>query len=290
MMSKRIFCFLICLFSAFALQAQLKVALDFNKTRFIQHEPIDMSVHVINNSGTQLTFGKTDGKIEFLILSEVNDFTTIVNAYDPKFNPAAGLILGAGETKKMSIRLNKHFPMSKDVKYRISARISHRSLQTALQTIKPEEIEVAQGNEISTHLFGVTDVTNPKKVMSRKYSLLGFNVNNNEMYCLKVFDDKWVYALHRLGPKVIGVNPQHEVDAFSNIHFLIQLEPKVFLHVVFSPEGKKQQEVIYKASFDNVPRLKRDNDLGKISIRDGLRAVEGVDYVKQGNNYKILTR
>lgn len=288
-MSKKFLCVLFILFPL-AVNAQLQVGLDFEKTKFIQHEPIDMTVQVINNSGTQLTFGKNNGKIEFLVLSEINNFNTIVNPFKKDFNPADGLILGAGETKKLVIRINQHFPMSRDIKYRISARISHPSLQNALQSKKPYEIEVAKGDEISTHLFGVTDVRNPKQVQTRKYSILGFNVDNNEMYCLKVYDDKWVYALHRLGPKVQGIQPQHQTDSFSNIHVLIQLEPKVFMHTVFSPEGKKQQEVIYKASFDNIPRLIRDSDLGKITIRDGLKAIEGVDYIKQGNNYKILVK
>lgn len=289
-MSKKFLSLLFFLFPVIAVHAQLQIAVDFDKTRFIQHEPIDMTLQVINNSGTQLTFGKNKGKIEFMILSEVNKFTTIVRPFKEDFNPADGLILGAGETKKINIRINKYFPMSQDVKYRIIARISHTRLQNAIQTKKPFEIEVAKGQEISTHIFGVTDIANPKNVQTRKYSLLGFNVNNNEMYCLKVFDDKWVYALHRLGPKVNGVHPQHEIDSFSNIHVLIQLEPKVFMHSVFSPEGKKQQEVIYKASFDNIPYLDRDADLGKISVRDGLKAIEGVDYIKQGDSYKILVR
>jgi len=288
-MSKK-FLSVLCILFPLAVNAQLKVGLDFERTKFIQHEPIDMTVQVINNSGTQLAFGKNKGKLEFLILSEINNFNTIVNPFKADFNPAAGLILGAGETKKLVIRINKHFPMARDIKYRISARISHPSLQNALQSKKPSEIEVSKGDEISTHLFGVTDITNPKKVQTRKYSILGFNVDNNEMYCLKIFDNKWVYALHRLGPKVQGIQPQHETDSFSNIHVLIQLEPKVFMHSVFSPEGKKQQVVIYKASFDNVPRLVRDSDLGKITIRDGLKAIEGVDYIKQGNNYKILVK
>ena len=45
---------------------------------------------------------------------------------------------------------------------------------------------------------------------------------------------------------------------------------------------------VYKASFDNVPKLKRDPDIGKLTVINGLKAVEGVDYVKQGDLYKML--
>ena len=270
------------------LSAQVQLGLDFNREKFIQHEAVDMTLQVVNNSGTQLNFGNNSGKIEFLILSEINNWSTQVNPYKKDFNPADNLVLGAGETKKLQIRLNKHFPLSKAVKYRITVRLSHRNMTKAMQTVKPKEIEIVKGTVKTTRTFGVADDRDPKKINTRKYSLVGFNVKNNDRYCLKVYDDKWVYALHRLGPKVQGISPQHDVDSFSNIHVLMQLEPKVFLHTIFSPEGKKQQEVIYRASFDNVPKLNRDPDIGKLTVINGLKAVEGVDYVKQGDNFKMI--
>ena len=297
-MLKKLFAvsFFYVLFSS-NLSAQIQLALEFNRDTFIQHEAIDLTLHVINNTGTQLNFGNNQGKIEFLIVSEVSNWSKQVDPYKKKdangklkkpFNPAAGLILGAGETKKLTIRLNRHFPLSKAVKYRILARLSHNRLTKAMQTAKHKEIEVVEGNLVETRTFGVADDVDPKKINTRKYSLIGFNVKNIDRYCLKIHDDKWVYALHRVGPKVHGITPQHDVDSFSNIHILIQLEPKIFLHTIFSPEGKKQQEVIYKASFDNVPKLKRDAEIGKISVVNGLKAVEGVDYVKQGDHFKMI--
>jgi hypothetical protein len=284
----------ICLSS----NAQIQLAIEFNRNKFIQHEAVDLTLHVINNSGSQLSFGKSKGKIEFLILSEISNWTTKVDPFKKfqedkttgksGFNAAAGLTLGAGETKKVTIRLNKYFPMAKAVKYRIKARLSHPRLNKALETAKFQEIEISKGNILETRTFGVADDKDPKKINSRKYTILGFNVDNNDMYCIKFWDDKWVYSLHRLGPRVQGIRPQHDVDSFSNVHVLIQLEPKVFIHTIYSPEGKEQQEVIYKASFDNVPKLKRDSDLGKITVINGLKAIEGVDYVKQGNTYRMI--
>ena len=286
--------FLVYLGITLSSSAQVQLALEFNREKFIQHEAIDLTIQVINNSGSQLTFGKNQGKIEFLIISEINRWSSKIDPFKNKktdkrsFNAAAGLVLGAGETKRVTIRLNKYFPLAKAVKYRIKARLSHPRLNKDLETANYSEIEVSAGNVIETKNFGVTDEKDPNKINNRKYTLLGFNVKNRDTYCLKIWDDKWVYALHRLGPRVHGIKPQNDVDAFSNIHILIQLEPKVFMHTIYSPEGKKQQEVIYRASFDNVPRLRRDTDLGKISIANGLRATEGVDYVKQGDSYKIL--
>lgn len=279
-----------CLALSNSAYSQIQIAMDMDQVKFIQYEAIDLTLHVINDSGSQLTFGKNGGKIEFLILSEVNDFSTKINSFKENLNPASGLVLGAGETKKIKLRLNKYFPLHKAVRYRIKCRISHPRLQNAVETKKFLDFEVSQGDLISTRSFGMSDALTPQKIITRNYSIIGFNENRNASYCIKFFDDKWVYSLHRLGPKVRGVPLQHDVDSFSNIHTLIQLEPKIFSHTIFSPIGKKQQEIIYRASFDNVPKLNRDTDLGKISVLDGLRAIEGVDYVRQGDKIKIFNK
>ena len=285
------FCiFILCLTYTNSLYSQIQIAINMDQLKYIQHEPIDMTIHVINDTGSQLTFGKNGGKIEFLILSELNEFSKMVNPYKENFNPANGLILGAGETKKMTVRINKHFNLGRPLRYRIKARISHPRLQNAIETKNPLSFEVAEGQTIETRSFGLTDVTDPQKIITRKYTILGFHQNRNSIYCIKFHDSKWIYALHRLGPKVRGVPLRHEVDSFANIHTLTQLEPKIFSHVIFSPDGKKQQELVYRASFDNIPRLNKDTDLGKVSVRDGLKAIEGIDYIRQGDKIKILNK
>jgi len=279
--------------------SQVQLGLEFNRDQFIQHEGIDLTLHVVNDSGTQLQFGKKSGKIEFLILSELNKFSQRVKPFEQKdkkgkvienyeFNPAEGLILGAGESKTLTIRINKYFPLAKALRYRIKAVITHPALSKSLETKNYKEFEVMKGDIKKTKIFGVTDIKDPSKVKTRKYDILGFNIKNNSIYCLKIYDDKWVYALHRLGPQVQGIPCQHQVDTFSNIHILIQLQPKVFMHTIFSPEGVAQQEVIYKATFQNVPRLIRDTNLGKVSVLDGLKTTEGVDYVRKGAKIHML--
>ncbi|NQZ56627.1 MAG: hypothetical protein HRT88_04050 [Lentisphaeraceae bacterium] len=268
--------------------SQVQLSISFGKATYIQHEGIDITLELTNDSGTQLAFGKTTGKIEFLVLNELNNFSTRVSPYKKGFNPAEGLLLGAGESKILTIRLNKYYPLAKALNYRVKAIITHPAMNNAIRTKNFEDFTVISGNVIETKIFGVTDINNPKKVKSRKYDILGFNIANNSMYCMKIYDDKWVYALHRLGPRVRGIHVQHQVDTFSNIHVLIQLQPQIFMHTIFSPSGTKQQEVLYRASFKNVPRLIRDTNLGKVTVLDGLRAEEGVDYIRQGNKFRLL--
>jgi len=86
----------------------------------------------------------------------------------------------------------------------------------------------------------------------------------------------------------MGIPVRHQVDSFSNIHTLVLLQPKIYVYTIFSPEGKIQQELIYKANFDNIPRLERDTSLGRVKVVNGFKAIEGVDYIRQGSNIRML--
>ena len=61
----------------------------------------------------------------------------------------------------------------------------------------------------------------------------------------------------RLGPYVDGVKVSHDVN-FSNIHVLVQVKPRIFLHEVFSDTGTIKQFIVYRATFENVPIMTRD--------------------------------
>ena len=63
--------FIFCITFSNLLYAQLQIAVDMDQVKFVQHEAIDITLHVINDTGSQLKFGKNGGKIEFLILSEL---------------------------------------------------------------------------------------------------------------------------------------------------------------------------------------------------------------------------
>ena len=285
--------FLTFLFFALSASAQLQIGLKIPAVKLIQYEPVPAELTIVNNSGTQLIFGskKLSGHVEFLIIDRfdrvIKSFKETAQLRAKKvgkktkkdvFNPAKGLILGAGETKTLKLTLNKHFPLSRAGEYKIIARIRHQKLGRYFFETKPQRLAVERGVQEAHKGFGVPDPTDTNKIIPRQYSIMSYQKETGDIFTIKIYDKNFIYAVHRLGPKVSGISITHNVDAFSNIHTLVQMKPKIFRHTIFTNKGKIKQEKYYKASFDFSPQLHRDTNLGKVSIIRGIPAVEGVDY------------
>lgn len=270
--------FFVTLTSAYA---QVEIGVNFKRNRLLQFEKIKTSLVLVNNSGSKLSFAADDKKsgMSFDIFRVDGTQRTRLKTFKKQkgFNPVGGLVLAAGETRHLSVNLNSYYPMSTVGEYEIVAKVKHMRIPGRTFRTKPQFIKVEEGFVLETRSFGVRDAENGK-VSSRKYDIQTFSKLEGDVYTLKIYDDKWVYSLSRLGPKVLGIPLKHEVDAFSNIHVLIQLKPKIFRHMLFNSRGKLRQSKFYKASFENVPTLTRDLNVGKVSISGGFPAVEGKDY------------
>lgn len=265
----------------FSLHAQIEIGAHFKRNRLLQFEKIKTTLVLVNNSGSRLFFGKNDkdSGMDFEVFRVDGTQRTRLKPFKHQkdFNPVEGLMLAAGETRSLAVNLNSYYPMATIGEYEVVARVRHSRIPNKYFQTKAQFLKVEEGFVLESRDFGVRNPENGK-VISRKYDIQTFSKLDNDMYTLKVYDKKWVYALNRLGPKVMGIPLKHEVDAFSNIHVLIQLKPKIFRHMLFNSKGKLKQSKFYKASFENVPTLVRDIGVGKVSVSGGYPAVEGKDY------------
>jgi hypothetical protein len=173
--------------------------------------------------------------------------------------------------------------MTRQGRYKISASLTHPSL-SGLAFETPEKlISINTGTRLKQKNFGVVDMKDSSVIHPRSYDIISFKEQEGDVVCLKVYDKNWVYALMRLGPYVDGVKLNHDVDTFSNIHVLVQVKPRIFLHEVFSDTGTIKQFIVYRATFENVPIMTRDSKLGTIRIYGGEKLIEGEDYIRDGN-------
>ena len=271
---------------AYQASAQVQYGVSFDRERYLQYEKIKATLTIVNNSGARLNFGQDEGsgKLKMLIIDPQN---TMVNPRLKNFNPMNGLVLAAGETKSLSFNLNEHFRMSRIGRYKVSASLTHPAIGGLAFQIPDQELSVEPGTQLHKKTFGVSDLNNPNTVVSRSYEILTFKEDQHNILCLKVYDKNWIHALQRIGPYVHGVKLNHDVDTFTNIHTLVQVKPRIFIHMIFSNEGNLKQFVVYKASFDDVPQMNRNPKLGTLSVTGGKRLVEGVDYVKNGTSIEL---
>ncbi|WDE99048.1 hypothetical protein PQO03_14520 [Lentisphaera profundi] len=270
----------------FEVQAQVQYGLSFDRKRYLQYEKIQVTFTVVNNSGTRLAFGANErsGKLKLLVVDPEN---RLIPAYDVKFNPMNGLVLAAGETKSLVFNINEHFSLTRLGDFKVSASMTHPTL-TGLAFETPQTtISVQSGTMLKKKTFGVVDLEDSNMIHARSYEIIAFKEEEGDIVCLKVYDKKWVYALLRLGPYVTGVKVNHDVDTFSNIHTMIQVKPRVFIHMVFSDTGAIKQFIVYRATFENVPIMTRDSKLGTVRIFGGEKLVEGEDFIRVGNTLEL---
>ncbi len=278
-MNRHIFLFIACL-SLYGLGASAQIALQVSteRDRYLTYETVLMKVVLRNNSGNQLDFGSYPEYRGYVRLEVLDRTGRRVAPKLEGFNAADGLVLPPGASKSVVIPVNDYFDMVKEGYYQITARIGHSRFTHDLlsQTLR---VKVSDGFVKWERDIGVPGSDPTKPVERRTASIVVLQADRSQIYCLRVQDEKYVYAVTRLAPRVGGVEPQCEVDARSHIHFFVQTEPRLFSHWEFDYNGKlKHVEHFMVEEFLPIPRLIRDPDIGRVMVIGGKLAREGVDF------------
>jgi hypothetical protein len=137
---------------------------------------------------------------------------------------------------------------------------------------------VREGIPVVSRNLGLPSSNPTAPIKTMKASLLLFNDGKGCVYCLRVEDDKNVYATIRLGPQISGAPPQLDADASSDVHILFQSAPRLYSYSVYSIVGgdvRLRQQRYYVAD-NGIPRLTRAP--GYLKVINGRPAVEGKDY------------
>lgn len=267
----------LALLSAVVAHAQLGIDLKTDRLKYVTYEPIRVTVTLRNYSGNTLVFGldpKTQGSLDFSVSRES---TAPVRPLDEGASPVSGLVLGAGETKTLTLGVNTLYDMQEEGTYDIFAQIGHPQLENDFRS-DAVSVEIRHGTTIWTRSVGKPGREQGRSIASRQVSLLLFHDKDGDVYCLRVEDGEFVYRVVRLGRRVIGSSPQCDVDAISSIHVLFPVRPRLYVHQVYDYDVKLKQERHYVLE-GPVPRFHRDPDVGRIMVVGGRPAVRGVDFM-----------
>jgi hypothetical protein len=263
--------------AAVSASAQVSISLKAEHRHYLRYEPVDVIVILRNYSGNTLTFsadeGPARGYLHFLI-EDPNGKE--LRCTDASFNPVDDLVLGAGATKQLRLSLNRAFGMQREGTYTISAQIGHARLPNDYRC-EPLSIDVREGLPVITRNVGLPTGSAAAAIKGITVSLLLFHDGERELYCLRAEDDKAVYGTVRLGPKIAGSRPQMDADAASDIHVLVQVQPRLFIYAVYvlSETGVRLRQRQFLKPDESGPRLTRAP--GYLKIAGGVPAREGVD-------------
>ncbi len=272
--------------SALPCLGQLAISLKTEYRRYLRYERINATVLLRNYSGNTLVFGDEDGgnrgHLRFLIERQSEMEAAML---DGSANPVNNLILGAGETRELTLVLNTLYDMKDEGTYTVTAQIGHERLRHDYRS-DPLVLAVRTGVTVWTQTLGVPTTSVASRIASRTASLLLLGADEGEIYCLRIEDDEMVYGVVRLGRKLSGGRPLCDVDAVSNVHILMPVQPRLYAHRVYDWSAQRKQERFF-ISDESIPQLHRDPDVNRITVVGGRPAIEGIDYVRPGSRRSI---
>lgn len=265
------------LLTALSVQAQVALQLKAKDTRFLRYEPIEMTLTIRNNSGNTLIFSDSDitsGRIFFAVNGQNGK---VARSFDPTANPAAGLILAAGDTRELSISINMLHDMQREDTYSITAYLNHDRLSRT-HLSNTVDVEVVEGLRIAEKNVGLPSMDDTNVIKSIQLLLLLFDARQEKLYCLRAQDEENVYAVFRLGPYISGSKPQIEIDGSSSIHILIQVRPRLYSYLIygFVERNLRLRQQRYYVPANGTPTL--DRQTGFLRVVQARVATEGVDF------------
>ncbi|HAR66236.1 MAG TPA: hypothetical protein DCR55_08500 [Lentisphaeria bacterium] len=281
--SRSFFLRLVCLVAFAAcctldVSAQLSLQVTVGQYRHMAYEPVSLNLRVRNDSGNPLSF--RDGGTFSLQVRHNGKFIASRLAKDKGKNPIHALTLPAGAEKSISLQINRFAQLQRPGEYEVVVRVGHRRLRSDYRA-RPAVFSVSHGIEVWHRSVGVPRPNSAGEIASRRIAIVRFRGDHGDLNMLKIEDDQYVYAVSRLGPSIVGVTPQGEVDARSFVHTMVQTAPRQFEYRTFDLAGKQKEVKVYLFEGTN-PRLVRDPDLGRVIVLGGRLAVEGLDFNTAG--------
>lgn len=274
--SVRLLLTLTLLLTAVAVQAQVALSLKLGRRNFLQYEPIIATVTLRNDSAQVLVFGE-DPRLRGTLRFEITGRKEVVRSRVSE-QSLVGLVLRAGETKEIKLRLSDYYDLTNPAIYRGHVYISHPQLETGFRS--PDiTFQVRPGVEVWKATLGVPDLLqenttgSKKKIKTRSYRLLSLSESTEKYYYLQIEDSKNIYALHCLGQSMLEVRTECETDMLSNLHILFPLTTQNYRYFVFDIDGRVLEQCIYHVS-GTKPGLFHNTETGEVTVVGGERMEE----------------
>lgn len=267
------------LFAAADAAAQIGIGIKTDRTRYLQYEPVKVQVTLRNDTGNALIFPEDDQGKSYLRIRVDNREGMPVKTLQPgKANFAAGLVLGAGETKTLHLVVNDVADIQDEGVYQIFAEVGHDRLARDYRS-ETLIFQVSSGLPVWSREIGMPATDTTSRIAPRKVSLLLFQESDRYRFALQMEDDAKVYGIVRLGPRISGFPPQCDVDSYSNIHILTMARPRLVQYRIFDNSLVLKQDRYYVMLSDSIPKLQRDPAIGRVMVAGGREAVAGKDYI-----------
>lgn len=248
--------------------AQITVDMNLDRTLWVAHEPITGEVTIVNRAGRDLIFGESGG-VNWL------DFN-ITDGRGHLITPVVGerlerpIVLGAGQTHKQKVTINRRYPMSTIGTYRVKASVNFPQINRVFET-KVITVQVTEGQPMWSQIVGVPQGY-PGAGTYREYSLMTYyhGARSKALYFrLKDSDSGMVRRTYPLGDYMSLRPPTQAIDSQNQLHILHMTGPQAYRYTVINLDGEPitQQKLFEKGA--NRPTLKT-TEYGDVSVVGGI--------------------
>lgn len=235
---------------------------------FLPGETLPLKVRVTNYSGQTLNLGKEEDWLSFTVEGKKN---SVVSKLAPV--PVKGeYALDSSRAGTKVVDLAPYYDLSRPGHYTVTATVKipqwGRSVQSA-----PKGFDLIQGSRLWEQEFGVPQIqgTSGERPEIRKYALVQTIHQKQIKLYFRLSDaaDTRVFRIFPVGPMVSLSRPEPQLDKFSNLHLLYQINARSFSYSAISPDGLLIARETYDHA-DTRPKLRPDAD-GRIKVVGGVR-------------------
>lgn len=261
--------------------AQASVRLELNCSSYLQYEQIYARVTIRNFSAHPLAFGESKGlagSLKFEIQCPDGKFAPLLGNELP---PMLGVLLPAGASQTMTFPITAYYKVKERGRYSVKAIVEHSQFTSAYES-NQMYFTVTDGTDIWERTVGVPEYIKKSvldaPVVTRKYKIVSFHDGKNKVYCLKIEDDKSVYAVKRIGFEMgESLRPKCEIDALSRINIMLPVSPKVSVYYQYDLDGKLAFREVYIKT-NTTPSIVVDKTDGAVVVAGGRVARKDTDY------------
>lgn len=258
--------------AAGAASAQINLDLKLDRSLYLAHEPITGEIVIVNMAGRDLIFGESGGLswLDFTVTDGAGHLITPVQG-EPNERP---IVLGAGQTHKHKVTINRRYPMASIGTYRVKASIHFPQINRVFET-KPITVQVTDGQPMWSQIVGVPQ-GHPQAGTYREYSLMTYyhGARSKSLYFrLKDSDSGMVFRTYPIGDYMTLRPPEKAIDSQNQLHILHMSGPQAYKYTVINIDGEpvRQQNLYEKGA--NRPQLKNSGH-GEVTISGGITEEE----------------
>jgi hypothetical protein len=233
-------------------QAQYMIQLSLDKSTFLSQEPMQATVNITNNSGTDVVMGGRGNSnwLQFHMTdSNGRQFPPVNVEVEEPF------VFKAGSAMRRQVLMSETHAISDVGSYAVHAVVYHGPTQSYYQSNRVR-FSITEVKPIWKQEFGVPQGL-PDAGRVRSYSLHILREDSGSRIYFRLTDERSQLRLatYSLGPISLALDPTFALDSQNRLQVFFLAAPRIFSHCILGPDGKMVTRQYYREGENNRPML-----------------------------------